>query len=1678
MAQIAKVAALTGQVFVVGLDGVLRVLKEGDVVQQGEIIRTAAGGRVELLMADGQLVGIDSGHAVRLDESMVTSMDDTGTGQSNEAGAAAREAAVQSATIDNVIQALQSGGDLNQQLEATAAGAGGDGGGGGDSTFVRLLRVSEGVNPLAYDYALPTLPTLEVTASTPVVQTVTANPTITIDPVTGDNIVNNVEAQTPATNVTGTVGGNVQLGDSVTLLVNGHTYTGVVTQGTSGLVYSIPVSTADLLASTNTITATVTTIDTAGNPVTVTATETPVVDTLNALITIDPIAGDNIINNVEANQATTTITGSVGGDVQLGDAVTLEINGTFYPGTVVQGENGLAYSIVVNTSDLMASNHLVIATVSITNAAGSVASATANDTPVIGQLEASAVNMTVNEAALGGVDDTQVATSTVVGQSPSSVAETSSGHISITSNLTGDTIAGIAVATGGTSGVTVLPNGDFQGQYGVLHLNQDGSYTYSLTKPVSENPLSNNGPDTVVNVDAFTITVTDSVGSKADMVLNVSVKDDVPSISVGTVGTSDLGLTASDSDAGVPTHTADLSSVFASTFTDSPGADGASGSTSYALQITATPPEEGGWVDSGLLATAGGSPLHIYLQNVGGVVVGTTSTQALTAPAEGHSWSENSTVIFTLSNTGSSVTLVQYQAVVQPHHDSSAYSSDVVGLAAGTVGLVAVHTLTDGDGDTTSQSATLDLNDQYVNFTDVGPRAALATNPTTASAELDETGGLDTKEVLAANIAGLFAAPQFGQDGEGSVSYKLNATDGVATGLYLTSDPEHLHEIALVKISDTRYEGWSDGSTSTGTKAFTIVIEGSTGAVTVTQNAALDHPLGGAGNDNDPVGLTGAATVWVTQTVTDADGDTATAGTSATSALSITFLDDGPNASVDQSAVTSAQTTPVALVVDESAGNQADPADTVADRSSRAQFASLFESTTDGNLNLGSYGADGAASSNPVVYSLSLVNASTLALLTGIGSGLYALDPTDTRPATGLNNDGDGIGKGDQILLKMGTGPDAGVIIGYVGAVEYFRISADATSGAVTFTQAAGVNIWHADPGAANDSSVLTLGQISAGVDAAIRLTQTVTDGDGDQATAFVDLVSSNAAVDVAQFSVLDDAPQMLAKSNLVFSNETAALGATGVFDYDMGTDIPVHDLSIALTGTIGSNSPTSGTVTLLSETSLVSSYAFSLGTSVNGTLTFDKVDGTYNVVMTPQQVTYTTGGAGVVFQNYNESGVPDNSGPAFMSLATLSANHFYARFTGYSATNATAISSGTVDVDPSHYANGELLTGPGTSVTVSSTALGVSSNTIGKGEVLNIDFFEDSARTTQASADGIYLKFNGLSNGGIATQDLILVLKLVDSHGFETTKLLIAHTEDFYTQSNPATGTLYSGIALDSTDALLVLQSDDYNTALTNYQLVGVQIMSTANGITGSGIDFNGMVGVGTTDFNASITASDTDTDVLKITDMGFQVKQAIPDVDLQFAVTGTDADGDTFGTQTLAVNVAGGQVFEGTSLSDVLSGTTGNDTFSGGAGADVFRWTLNDVGSVDSPATDTVSDFATGSGGDALDLRDLLDLNAGDAGHGWAGTDQALAAALKGFVQMTDSASGLQLTIDTNGLSVTDVAGTTQGVVQTIALTGVHATSLGVSAADLALNGVLTATQVETVLKSMLDSGNIKHD
>ncbi|NIC41768.1 retention module-containing protein, partial [Aquabacterium sp. A08] len=145
MAQ-ATVLSVTGNAVVVQADGTTRALKVGDVIQKGETVRTAAGARVELMMEDGQVVAMGPAQTVRVDETMAQT----------DATPSAAEAAAQPGTIDQIAQVLEQGGDLTEELEAAAAGAGAGGGGDG-SDFVRLLRVTEGVDPLAYDYSFDPL---------------------------------------------------------------------------------------------------------------------------------------------------------------------------------------------------------------------------------------------------------------------------------------------------------------------------------------------------------------------------------------------------------------------------------------------------------------------------------------------------------------------------------------------------------------------------------------------------------------------------------------------------------------------------------------------------------------------------------------------------------------------------------------------------------------------------------------------------------------------------------------------------------------------------------------------------------------------------------------------------------------------------------------------------------------------------------------------------------------------------------------------------------------------------------------------------------------------------------------------------------------------------------------------------------------------------------------------------------------------------------------------------------------------------------------------------------------------------------------------------------------------------------------------------------------------------------
>ena len=125
-----------------------------------------------------------------------------------------------------------------------------------------------------------------------------------------------------------------------------------------------------------------------------------------------------------------------------------------------------------------------------------------------------------------------------------------------------------------------------------------------------------------------------------------------------------------------------------------------------------------------------------------------------------------------------------------------------------------------------------------------------------------------------------------------------------------------------------------------------------------------------------------------------------------------------------------------------------------------------------------------------------------------VGSGLFALDPTDTNPAGGL-------GKGAEIML---VDNHDGTISGMVGSTEYFVISAD-SDGNVTFTQ--DLNIWHPDTGNNDDAqSIVPDG-------GSFSLVQTITDGDGDIDSASVNLSGAFTIQDDGPNSVPDGEPDL-----------------------------------------------------------------------------------------------------------------------------------------------------------------------------------------------------------------------------------------------------------------------------------------------------------------------------------------------------------------------------------------------------------------------------------------------------------------------------------------------------------------------------------------------------------------------
>ncbi|AHE48321.1 asx product [Aeromonas hydrophila 4AK4] len=278
-----------------------------------------------------------------------------------------------------------------------------------------------------------------------------ANITVSLDDVNAANV-----ADAP---ISGT--SDVGPGRTVTLIItdtNGKSVT-VTAQTDANGNYSTKADLSGLADGNLEVVASVT--DAAGNSADA-RDDTTLLDTTapEARITLDAdITPDDVINAAEAGQQI-PVTGRVGGDVQVGDTVTLTVNGKTFTGQVLADKT---FSIKVPGADLVADGDKVIdASVTTTDAAGNSAKATGSegysvdtqgpsvlvdivDSQIIAG-ETSDVTFTFSEKVTGfDLSDLDVVGGTVTGLTTSDGGKTWSATFTPDANFTG------------TASVTVKP---------------------------------------------------------------------------------------------------------------------------------------------------------------------------------------------------------------------------------------------------------------------------------------------------------------------------------------------------------------------------------------------------------------------------------------------------------------------------------------------------------------------------------------------------------------------------------------------------------------------------------------------------------------------------------------------------------------------------------------------------------------------------------------------------------------------------------------------------------------------------------------------------------------------------------------------------------------------------------------------------------------------------------------------------------------------------------------------------------------------------------------------------------------------------------------------------------------------------------------------------------------------
>ncbi|WP_250381475.1 Ig-like domain-containing protein, partial [Escherichia coli] len=311
-------------------------------------------------------------------------------------------------------------------------------------------------------------------------------PLVTINTIASDDILNAAEAGSALT-ISGT--STAEAGQTVTVTLNGVNYSGNV-QADGSWSVSVPTGDlANLTASPYTVSAAVS--DKAGNPAS--ATHNLTVDLAAPVVTINTVAGDDIINATEHAQAQ-IISGSATG-ATTGNTVSVTIGTTTYT-TVLDANGNWSIGVPASVISALAQGDVTI-TATVTDSAGNSGTASHTVTVALG-----APVLAINTIA---VDDI----------------------INATEKGADLAISGSSNQPAGTQ-ITVTLNGQ---NYTTT---ADASGNWSVTVPASRVSALGEATYTV------TAAATDSDGNSGSASHNVQVNTALPGVTINVVATDDI----------------------------------------------------------------------------------------------------------------------------------------------------------------------------------------------------------------------------------------------------------------------------------------------------------------------------------------------------------------------------------------------------------------------------------------------------------------------------------------------------------------------------------------------------------------------------------------------------------------------------------------------------------------------------------------------------------------------------------------------------------------------------------------------------------------------------------------------------------------------------------------------------------------------------------------------------------------------------------------------------------------------------------------------------------------------------------------------------------------------------------------------------------------------------------